>query len=156
VDEDRNQTVYTAPPVEVVAGLMNELVGRLTSEDERIPCVVRAAMAHLNLVMIHPFSDGNGRMARALQTLVLGREGTLWPPFSSVEEYLGEHQRDYYDILSQVGRGQWHPEHDALPWIQFSLKAHYFQAHTLLRRVRENERLYERLDRIVRDAELPD
>jgi len=41
-------------------------------------------MAHLNLVMIHPFSDGNGRMARCLQTLVLGREGILEPEFSSL------------------------------------------------------------------------
>ena len=41
--------------------------------------MTRAAMGHLNLVMIHPFSDGNGRMARALQTLVLAREGILAP-----------------------------------------------------------------------------
>jgi Fic family protein len=46
-------------------------------------------MAHLNLVMIHPFRDGNGRMARCLQSVVLAREGVLSPVFMSVEEYLG-------------------------------------------------------------------
>ncbi|MFI5208038.1 MAG: Fic family protein [Gemmatimonadales bacterium] len=154
VDEDKKRTVYEGPPVGMVAPLMDELVDRIAHEDMRIPCVVRAAMAHLNLVMIHPFSDGNGRMARALQTMVLSREGTLWPEFSSVEEYLGAHQREYYDILALVGQGRWHPELSALPWIQFSLKAHFHQAHTLLRRMRENELLYERLDRMVRDAGL--
>ncbi len=43
------------------------------------PAMIRAAMAHLNLVMVHPFKDGNGRMARALQTLVLARERILAP-----------------------------------------------------------------------------
>ncbi len=43
----------------------------------------------LNLVLIHPFRDGNGRMARCLQTLVLAREGMVSPIFASIEEYLG-------------------------------------------------------------------
>ena len=42
-------------------------------------------MVHLNLVMIHLFRDGNGRMARCLQSLVLAAEGTLAPVFMSVE-----------------------------------------------------------------------
>jgi fido (protein-threonine AMPylation protein) len=48
--------------------------------------VVRAAMAHLNLVMIHPFRDGNGRMARALATLVSTRSDIGEPEFSSIEQ----------------------------------------------------------------------
>jgi len=42
-------------------------------------------MAHLNLVMIHPFRDGNSRLARALQTLLLARDAVLDPIFSSIE-----------------------------------------------------------------------
>ena len=53
------------------------------------PAVVRAAMAHLNLVFIHPFRDGNGRISRIVQSLVLAREGLISPEFSSIEEYLG-------------------------------------------------------------------
>ncbi|MFB4307938.1 Fic family protein [Actinomadura sp. GTD37] len=41
--------------------------------------LVRAAMAHLHLVSIHPWADGNGRMSRSLQTLMIGREGVLAP-----------------------------------------------------------------------------
>ena len=46
---------------------------------------IQAGMAHLNLVMIHPFRDGNGRMARCLQSLVLARGGILNPVFISIE-----------------------------------------------------------------------
>ena len=87
--------------------------------------------------MIHPFSDGNGRMSRALQTLVLARNGILDPTFCSIEEYLGGNTHAYYAVLAQVGRGSWHPANDALPWIRFCLTAHYRQAETLLRRMKE-------------------
>ncbi|MGZ5384349.1 MAG: Fic family protein, partial [Acidimicrobiia bacterium] len=101
---------------------------------------------HLNLVMIHPFKDGNGRMARALQTLVLARERILAPQFSSIEEYLGRNTPAYYDVLAEVGGGKWNPARDARPWIRFVLVAHYRQAHTLGRRIRESERLWEAID----------
>ena len=89
-------------------------------------------MAHLNLAMIHPFKDGNGRMARVLQTLVLARERAGRPEFSSIEEYLGRNTDAYYAILQQVGQGRWNPHRDALPWVRFCLIAHYRQAATLL------------------------
>jgi Fic family protein len=56
---------------------------------ERSEPMVDVAMMHLNLVMIHPFRDGNGRVARALQTLVTARGQVLEPTFSSIEEWLG-------------------------------------------------------------------
>jgi Fic family protein len=156
IDEDKNETVYEGPNFEVVPSLMDELVEALTALDERMPTLIAAAMAHLNLTMIHPFSDGNGRMARCLQTLVLGRGGTLEPTFSSIEEYLGRNHRAYYDILATVGRGNWHPEHDARPWVQFCLRAHYYQAHTLLRRMRESERTWTTLEAQVTALGLPE
>jgi Fic family protein len=108
--------------------------------------MVRAAMAHLNLVMIHPFRDGNGRMARCLQTLVLARQGVLTPDFCSIEEYLGRNTPAYYDVLSEVGGGRWQPDRDARGWLRFCLKAHYRQARTLLRRAEEAEQRWEALE----------
>ncbi len=133
--------VYEGPDAALVPTLMDELVASL-NQSGSLPIVVRAAMAHLNLVMIHPFSDGNGRMARALQTLVLAREGILSPVFSSIEEYLGRNTQDYYSVLAEIGQGSWHPERDPLPWIRFCLTAHYRQAETLLRRSQEAGRLW--------------
>jgi Fic family protein len=120
------------------------------------PTIVKAAMAHLNLTMIHPFKDGNGRMARALQTLVLGREGILHPVFSSIEEWLGRNTEDYYKILATTGGGTWSPQNDAAPWMRFCLRAHYQQTDTLLRRNEEYEALYDRVEEIVRREGLHD
>jgi Fic family protein len=113
-------------------------------------------MAHLNLVLIHPFRDGNGRMARCLQTLVLARERILEPVFCSIEEYLGRNTQAYYDILAEVGAGHWQPEGDALPWVRFTLTAHLRQARTMLRRIKESERLWEELERIAAKRGFPD
>jgi len=146
--EPTGEIVYDGPEAKTVPGLMGELVQQLAGEDESVPTLVQAAMAHLNLVMIHPFSDGNGRMARALQTLVLAREGVLSPQFNSIEEYLGAagNTERYYAVLAEVGAGSWHPERDARPWIRFCLAAHLQQAVTVERRMRETARLWDELE----------
>ncbi len=154
-NEKTGLVVYEGPDAGLVPGLMKELVDSLNAADGT-PVMVRAAMAHLNLVMVHPFSDGNGRMARALQTLVLTREGILSPQFCSIEEYLGRNTEDYYAVLAEVGAGGWHPERDARPWVRFTLTAHYRQATTLLRRSREMERVWEQLEVEVQRRGLPD
>ena len=120
------------------------------------PAMVNAAMAHLNLVLIHPFRDGNGRMARCLQTLVLAREQILEPVFCSIEEYLGRNTHAYYDVLAEVGAGRWQPDRDARPWVRFTLTAHLRQALTMIRRIKESERLWEDLERVARTRGLPE
>lgn len=154
-EEETGEIVYEGVDVEEVDHLMHELVCQLEA-DESTPLVVKAAMAHLNLVLIHPFRDGNGRMARCLQTLVLAREGIVSPVFSSIEEYLGRNTRAYYDVLGVVGAGSWHPENDARPWIRYALTAHLRQAKTVLRRTKEIEQTYIELDRLVTKHGLPE
>jgi Fic family protein len=148
-----NQVVYDGPPVELVPTLMQELIDSLNATND-LPIIVRAAMAHLNLTMIHPFKDGNGRMARALQTMVLAREGILSPVFSSIEEYVGRNPQDYYNVLAEVGQGSWHPENDPLPWIKFCLTAHFRQAKTLLRRLSEIAQLWSTLEQEAKKNKL--
>src|ERR1019366_3127218 len=58
-DDERREVVYEGPDADLVPELIDELIADLNSE-RTDPVLVRAAMAHLNLVMIHPFSDGNG------------------------------------------------------------------------------------------------
>lgn len=138
--ESTGEIVYEGPDSERVPELIAGTIAEL--ETSEAPAMVRAAMAHLNLVMVHPFSDGNGRMARCLQTLVLAREQIVAPVFSSIEEYLGRNTDDYYRLLGEVGQGAWNPQRDARPWVRFCLTAHYHQARTQLRRIEETERLY--------------
>jgi Fic family protein len=151
---ESGETVYEGPDPEEVPGLMADYVASLQAGGSTP--LVRAAMAHLNLVMIHPFRDGNGRMARCLQTLVLAREGILAPELSSIEEYLGRNTEDYYNVLAAVGAGRWDPHRDARPWIRFCLTAHYRQAQTLLRRVREAEQRWNAIEQIVSRRRLPE
>jgi len=153
-DDATGRTVYEGPDLEDVPALVGVLVERLNAEAEH-PLLIDAAMAHLNLVMIHPFRDGNGRMARCLQSLVLARGGLLSPVFMNIEEYLGRNTQEYYDVLSRVGRGSWQPTNDARPWIRFVLTAHLRQARTLLQRVRDSDRLWIELERIGAEHRLP-
>lgn len=66
-----------------------------------------------------PQQRGNGRMARALQTLVMARDRVLEPTFSSIEEWLGANTEDYYRVLALTGGGRWNPGNDAGLWVKF-------------------------------------
>ena len=156
VREPSNQTVYEGPDPDLVPGLIAELVEQIHSHDQVGASTVLAAMAHLNLAMIHPFRDGNGRMARALQTLVLTRSNIISPVFCSIEEWLGHNMEAYYAILGDVGKGRWHPEHDALPWVRFCLVAHYQQAATLMKRNIVIGRVWAEIEELRKRLGLPE
>lgn len=147
-DDKKQETVYEGPAPEEVPGLMSELVQSL-NEPSDVPAMIRAAMGHLNLVMIHPFADGNGRMARCLQTLILGREQIVQQPFCSIEEYLGRYTHEYYDVLAQVGKGAFHPQNDCRAWVRFNLVAHFRQASWLLQRSRMTQRIWNEVEQLA-------
>lgn len=142
------ERVYDAPDRELLEALIAELCAYLRATTQQ-DLLIKAAMVHLNLTLIHPFSDGNGRMARAMQTLMLAKDGFVHPVFSSIDEWLGVHAEEYYASLSQVAGGCWSPQNSAQLRMRFCLKAHFQQAATLLRRMDEYEQLYPEIERIV-------
>ncbi len=152
--EPTGEILYEGPDYERIPQLIEAMLASIS--EGSAPVLVRAAMAHLNLVMIHPFRDGNGRMGRCLQTLVLAREQIVSPVFSSIEEYLGRNTQSYYDALAAVGGGAWHPDRDARPWIRYCLTAHYRQAGTHLRRIEEAEGLWSACTSLVLAHSLPE
>jgi Fic family protein len=154
-DERQDEVVYEAPGAEEVPALMDALVDSLHTGVSIDP-VVRSAMAHLNLVMIHPFRDGNGRMARALATSVLTRSDIGEPEFSSIEEWLGANTEDYYSVLAHTGHGSWQPRDDADLWLAFNLRAHHMQAQTVARRVEEAGTTWTELDQLIAEHGLPE
>ena len=155
VREGSGEKVYEGPDPDNVPELVAELVQQM-KEAGSIDSMVRAALAHLNLAMIHPFKDGNGRMARAVQTLLLTKDGVLSPVFCSIEEWLGRNTQPYYDILSLTGKGSWAPGNSALPWVRFCLHAHYQQAETLVRRNNEIGRIWDEISKIAKASGLPE
>ncbi len=136
--EDPAVAAYTAPDAATVPDLMAELVSWLNAPDETHP-LVRAAMAHLHLVSIHPWADGNGRMSRSLQTLMIAREGVLAPEFSSIEAWLGRprHTWDYYGELKSRG-ATYNPDQHVSSWVRFNLTAYHQQAQTVQGRIEKS------------------
>ncbi|MBV9025262.1 MAG: Fic family protein [Streptomycetaceae bacterium] len=144
---DELATDYEGPDQELVPGLMSELVAWLNEGDLDQHVLLRAAMAHLNLVKIHPWSDGNGRMSRLLQTLVIARSGVLAPEFSSIEEWLGMPGNiwEYYKALREVDGPHWSSKRDTLPWIKFNLLASHQQAQRVQCRVNRSNQCWVQL-----------
>jgi Fic family protein len=145
---DPLSTEYEGPHEDRLPSLTGELVDWLNEGDLDADPLIRAAMAHLNLVKIHPWVDGNGRMSRSLQTLVIARQRVLAPEFSSIEEWLGMpgNTWDYYKVLREVGGPVHSPERDTGPWISFNLRAYHEQAQRVRHRVRRSTDVWMLLD----------
>ena len=154
-NSDSGEVVHEGVDRDRLEDLIHELLDYVNNA--RVESVfLRAAMTHLNLVLLHPFTDGNGRTARCIQTAVLASDGIIAPEFSSIEEYIGHNQQQYYDVLTEVAGGGWNPMRNAKPWVRFCLTGHYRQAKTILRRTRELHRVYSELLKLVQGTKLPD
>jgi Fic family protein len=147
---------YRGPAGEEVVELMDEVVTWLAAGDLDADVFVRAAMAHLHVTSVHPFRDGNGRVARIVQSLVLARGGLASPGFFSIEEYLREHTREYYAALRETQGGSYRPERDATRWVAFCLQAHLVQARRRLDEVERAATRWQRLEEIVEGRGWPD
>lgn len=146
---------YRGPDPKEVPALMAEVVGRLEASEDAHP-VVHAAMAHLNVTSVHPFRDGNGRVARIVQSLVLALDGLLSPEFSSIEEYLARNTPAYYAALRDTQGGSYQPDRDASHWVRFCVEAHIAQAKRRLEQIDEAAARWERLEGEVKSRGWPD
>jgi Fic family protein len=142
--------VYTAPDGEQVVPLMSAVADWLSRGDVDAHVVVRGAMAHLHTVSVHPFRDGNGRISRIVQSLVLARERLLSPEFASIEEYLADHTPEYYDVLQSVQGGRYQPDRDASEWVLFCVEAHIAQARKRLEQIMEAAARWRYLERLAK------
>ena len=143
-------------PAERVPGLMGEVVDWLEHGDLDAHVVVRAAMAHLNVISVHPFADGNGRVSRIVQSLVLARAGLLTPELGSIEEYLGHNTASYYRALRETQGGSYRPERDATGWVGFCLDAHIVQAEKRLEQIGQAAARWSSLEALVEEHGWPD
>lgn len=147
---------YVGPPGEEVRALMGEVVHWLGIGDLETHLVVRAAMAHLHVVSVHPFRDGNGRISRIVQSLLLALGGLLAPEFVSIEEYLGEHTAEYYAALREVQGGSYQPQRDAMPFVRLCVEAHLAQARRRLLQLDQAAGRWSYLEGLVAERGWPD
>lgn len=153
---DGGPPAYVGPPAEQVGPLMAEVINWLAAGDLDAHLAVRAAMAHLHVVSVHPFADGNGRISRIVQSLVLALGGLLAPEFVSIEEYLGEHTDAYYSALREVQGGSYQPQRDATPFVRLCVEAHLTQARRRLLQLDQAAARWGYLEGLVQERGWPD
>lgn len=140
---------YRGPDAGEVPALMAEVVAWLAAGEPRDDVIVRAAMAHLNVISVQPFRDGNGRVSRIVQSLVLSVGGVSAPELISIEEFLGAHTQDYYAALRETQGGSYQPQRDATSWIAFCVEAHIAQARQRLGQIERAAARWGRLETLV-------
>ena len=127
-DNRTGEPLFQPPPPEEV----HDLVDTACSTMEGTPAhpAIGAGWIHVAVAAIHPFQDGNGRVARVLASLAMYRGGFKLPEFTSLEEWWGRHLSDYYAAFRCLGsafqRGA-----DVTPFIRAHLEAQLHQVRAL-------------------------
>jgi len=112
----RERVHYRAPPADRLAAEMSRFLDWFNGE-HRIDAVLAAALAHLWFVTVHPFDDGNGRIARAIADMALARSERSSQRFYSMSAQI-RHERDaYYDMLETTQKGSL----DISSWMEWFL-----------------------------------
>ncbi|MDE2868554.1 MAG: Fic family protein [Chloroflexota bacterium] len=105
---------FVPPPHTAVPDCMTALERFLHAEEDGLPLLVRAGLAHVQFETIHPFLDGNGRVGRLLITFLLHHGGVLREPLLYLSLYFKQHRAAYYDLLNRVRHeGDWEA------WLEF-------------------------------------
>jgi Fic family protein len=101
----RERVHYEAPPADRLADEMTGLLDWWKAPPEELDGLVRAALAHLWFVTIHPFEDGNGRIARALSDMALAQDELTDCRFYSMSAQINTERDTYYDVLERTQKG---------------------------------------------------
>lgn len=92
--------IFVAPPPQIVSTLMEDLFSWLKQSEGKIHPLIMAAVFHYEFVFIHPFSDGNGRMARLWHTVILYRWREVFE-YIPLESQIEKYQTEYYDAIAK-------------------------------------------------------
>lgn len=118
--DGREKLRYEGPPSDKVAFLMLELLKWLHEADKQeMHPVIKAAIFHLQFVTVHPFADGNGRMARLLTTLILYRDNWDFRKIIVLEDYYNRDRLAYYNALNEIQGNHYHEGEDSTHWIEY-------------------------------------
>jgi len=125
---------YQAPPA---INLNEEMKTFITwfNQENRLEPLIKAGMAHLWFVTVHPFDDGNGRIARAVTDMLLARSENNAYRFYSMSSQIQQERAAYYDVLEKTQKGSM----DITTWLEWFL-------HCLLKAIKNSEKS---LDRII-------
>jgi len=120
--------VYLGPNAGDVSDLMHQFGAWLTNDAPQIDSVIASAIAHLRLVEIHPFADGNGRTARALTTLMLQRRGYSFNKLLALERYFDADLLKYCESISNTVGERFEDGQDLTQWLEYFTYALFIEA----------------------------
>lgn len=110
-----DQCIFMAPPARLVPQLMDELFNWMDEIKNSVHPLILSSIFHYEFVFIHPFSDGNGRMARLWHTAILAN----WKPifeYIPIESQIEKFQEEYYDVIAKC-----HLDGESTSFIEFML-----------------------------------
>ena len=110
-----DECIFMAPPAQLVPQLMNDLFEWMKEENKSVHPLIMSSVFHYEFVFIHPFDDGNGRMARLWHTAMLAH----WKPvfeYIPIESQIEKFQNEYYEAIARC-----HVEGESTLFIEFML-----------------------------------
>jgi Fic family protein len=114
----REKIHYQAPPAKQLSSEMNQFIRWWAESLTQMDGLLRAAVGHLRFVAIHPFEDGNGRIARALTEMALAQDENLPTRYYSLSAQIMARRKAYYQILERTNTA----DGDITEWILWFLK----------------------------------
>lgn len=137
--KDRN-VVFGAPPHrgceggDAVSRAFDLLVEAVQKGFGQHDPLIQALALHYHFAAMHPFEDGNGRTARALEALLLQRAGMRDSTFIAMSNFYYDEKKTYLASLNEV----WERDYDLTPFLKFGLRGVAFQSHRLAKEIRKN------------------
>ncbi len=127
---------FKAPPADEVPGLIKDLLNFLKdSKSEGMHPILRSAILHLQFVSIHPFTDGNGRLARLLTQLQLYRDGWDFRRILVLEDFYNRDRKSYYNAEHEVQGSAYNQEADFTSWLEYFTNGFLVEARKALEQI---------------------
>lgn len=143
-----NQCIFMAPPASLVPEQMQSLFDWMSKAKETVHPLILAAVFHYEFVFIHPFSDGNGRMARLWHTAILFRWKTVFE-YIPIESQIEKFQDEYYNAIAKC-----HIDGSSTIFIEFMLsQIDKILDHICVQISEDNEQLSEYVRRLLKVME---
>lgn len=127
---------FKAPPASQVNRLIDDLLLWLKqSKKENIHPIIKAAILHLQFVSIHPFTDGNGRVARLLTQLQLYRDGWDFRKILVLEDYYNRDRMSYYNAENRAQGKNYQKDMDFTTWLEYFTTGFLIEAKKVLEEI---------------------
>ena len=110
-----DQCIFMAPPARFVPQLMEDLFEWMNEVEKSVHPLILSSVFHYEFVFIHPFSDGNGRMARLWHTAILSKWKSVFE-YIPIESQIEKFQEEYYDVIARC-----HVDGESTSFIEFML-----------------------------------